>query len=62
MIEVEGRQFTLAQHREAVAFLEGILLDLDRHAMVIIDDHGLLLDHHEQLKEILDNEPKFYVH
>jgi hypothetical protein len=62
MIMIEGREFTLAQHREAVAFLEGILLDLDRHAVVIIDGHGLLLDHHEQLEEILKNEPRFFVH
>lgn len=62
MIEIEGREFTLAQHREAMAFLEGILLGLDRHAMVIIDGYGLLLDHHEQLEEILKNEPRFFVH
>ena len=49
MIIIEGREFGMSQRKEAVAFLEGILLDLDRHAMVIIDDHGLLLDHHEQL-------------
>ena len=47
MIMIEGREFGMSQHREAVAFLEGILLDLDRHAMVIIDGYGLLLDHHE---------------
>jgi hypothetical protein len=62
MIIIEGREFGMSKRREAVAFLEGILLDLDRHAMVVLDGHGLLLDHHEQLQEILDNEPIFYVH
>ena len=62
MIIIEGREFWMSQRREAVAFLEGILLDVDRHAMVVLDGHGLLLDHHEQLQEILDNEPIFYVH
>ena len=38
MIEVEGREFTLAQHREAVAFLEGILLDLDRLSIIIVEN------------------------
>jgi len=62
VIMIEGREFGMSQHKEAVAFLEGILLDLDRHAVVIIDGHGLLLDHHEQLEEILKNEPRFFVH
>jgi len=62
MIEIEGRQFQITQKQEAVAFLEGVLMDLDRHAMVIIDGYGLLLDDHHQLAEILTNEPRFMIH
>ena len=62
MIDIEGRQFYEYQKQEAVAFLEGLLIDLGRHAMVIIDGYGLLLDDHHQLAEILTNEPRFMVH
>ena len=62
MIDIEGRQFQVYQKQEAVAFLEGLLMDLGRHAMVFIGDYGLLLDDHRQLQEILDNEPRFNRH
>jgi len=62
MIDIEGRQFEVYQKKEAVAFLEGLLQDLERHAMVFIDDYGVLLDDHRQLQQILDNEPRFNLH
>ena len=62
MIDIEGRQFYEYQKHEAVAFLEGLLMDLGRHAMVFINDYGLLLDDHRQLQQILDNEPRFNLH
>ena len=46
MITIEGRTFLLTQQKEAIAFLEGMLYDLDRHALVIVSGYGMLLDDH----------------
>ena len=62
MITIEGRTFLLTQHTEAIAFLEGMLYDLDRHALVIVSGYGMLLDDHSQLKEVLNNEPCAFIH
>ena len=53
MITIEGRTFLLTQQKEAIAFLEGMLYDLDRHALVIVSGYGMLLDDHKQLEEFL---------
>jgi len=62
MITIEGRTFLLTQQTEAIAFLEGMLYDLDRHALVIVSGYGMLLDDHKQLEEFLNNEPSAFIH
>ena len=62
MITIEGRTFLLTQQTEAIAFLEGMLYDLDRHALVIVSGYGMLLDYHKQLEEFLNNEPCAFIH
>ena len=62
MITIEGRTFPLTQKKEAVAFLEGMLYDLDRHALVVVCHRGMLLDDSNQLKEYLQNEPRTFIH
>ena len=62
MITIEGRTFLLTQQTEAIAFLEGMLYDLDRHALVIVSGYGMLLDDHSQLKEFLNNKPNAFIH
>ena len=62
MITIEGRTFLLTQQTEAIAFLEGMLYDLDRHALVIVSGYGMLLDDHKQLEEFLNNEPNAFIH
>ena len=63
MITIEGRTFLLTQQKEAIAFLEGMLYDLDRHALVVVSGCTvMLLDDHSQLKEFLDNEPNAFIH
>jgi hypothetical protein len=53
-IKVEGRQFTESQHKEAVAFLQKILLDLGRHAVVTLGNASVLLDDHRQLAQLIN--------
>ena len=62
MITIEGRTFLLTQQKEAIAFLEGMLYDLDRHALVVGCHRGMLLDDSNQLKEYLQNEPRTFIH
>ena len=62
MITIEGRTFLLTQQTEAIAFLEGMLYDLDRHALVFVSGYGMLLDDHKQLEEFLNNEPSAFIH
>ena len=62
MITIEGRTFLLTQQTEAIAFLEGMLYDLDRHALVIVSGYGMLLDDHKQLEEFLNNESCAFIH
>ena len=62
MITIEGLTFLLTQQTEAIAFLEGMLYDLDRHALVIVSGYGMLLDDHKQLEEFLNNEPCAFIH
>jgi hypothetical protein len=62
MITIEGRTFLLTQQKEAIAFLEGMLYDLNRHALVIVSGYGMLLDDHKQLEEFLNNEPNAFIH
>jgi len=62
MITIEGRIFLLTQQTEAIAFLEGMLYDLDRHALVVVSGYGMMLDDHKQLEEFLNNEPCAFIH
>ena len=62
MITIEGRTFLLTQQTEAIAFLEGMLYVLDRHALVVVSGYGMLLDDHKQLEEFLNNEPCAFIH
>ena len=62
MITIEGRTFLLTQQKEAIAFLEGMLYDLDRHALVVVSGYGMLLDDFNQLKEFLDNAECAIIH
>jgi hypothetical protein len=62
MITIEGRTFLLTQQTEAIAFLEGMLYDLDRHALVVVSGYGMMLDDHKQLEEFLQNEPNAFIH
>ena len=62
MITIEGRTFLPTQQKEAIAFLEGMLYDLNRHAIVVVSGYGMLLDDHKQLEEFLNNEPSAFIH
>lgn len=62
MISIEGRVFHPSQQKEAVAFLEGMIEELQRHVFVEVEGYPMLLDDHRDLEKILKDEPALYLH
>jgi len=62
MISIEGRVFYPSQQKEAVAFLEGMVEELQRHVFVEVEGYPMLLDNHKDLEKVLENEPALFLH